>query len=288
MNAVRTTWLLTLVFLLPALWASPAAAQGKPNNKNNKNKQDEQRENQRVREAQKALDQAQEQHKDAARDVTEASKGLTKAVGEKRLAVDKAQQLRKQLEEQQESRFGLPQLLKDQEQAQKAFDAAAAPVLAALKSSQPYLAAVADAKTAQGELQAARRDNAGSASGASTLVSALIRRTLKPSELEKTALEADPPAQAARQALTQVQDQIQAAREKVKSAVESDPGLRNALKVLDQRNAALDGAKAELARSRDKLAAAAVKVNQERAQLARAVAADRKDDNKPKSKPKKK
>jgi chromosome segregation ATPase len=277
MNTLRAVSLITALLMLAPLGISPVAAQGKPNNNN---KKDEQRENQRVREAQRSLGDAQEKQKEAARDVAEASKALAKVESEKRQAVDKSQQLRKQLEEQHESRLGISTLLKDQEKAQKAFDAVAAPVLAKLKATQVYLAAVADAKTAHNELQAARTANPTSASGNNTFVSALVRRTLKPSELEKSALEADPPAQAARQALSPVQDQVKAAREKVKAAVDNDSSLRAALKELDQRDAAVDKAKAELGRSREKLASAENKVTQERAQLARAVAADRKDDNK--------
>lgn len=265
---------LFVLFILPAF----ADGQGKANSKD---KKDEQRENERVKQAQQALNQAQDKHKQAAREVTEASQRLTKAEAEKRQAIDKAQQLRKELEDQQEVRLGMPDLLKQQATAKKAFDAAARPVLEALQTTAPYSAALADAKAAHEELQAARRANPpapGSDAGRSTLV----RRTLKPAELEKAALQANAAAQAARQQLSQVQEQVQAARAQAKAAVENDSSLRKSLQELDQRNTAADKAKVELARDREKLAAAAAKVNQEREQLARAQAADRKDDNKPK------
>jgi hypothetical protein len=277
MNSIRWILPLAAVILLSAVPVT-VIAQGKP--KPNNNQQDERRENQRVKQAQQALDEAQEKHKEAAREVTAASQKLTKVEAEKRQAIDKAQEVRRQLEQQQEVRLGLPGLLKEQEAAQKIFDAAAAPVLAALKASQAYATAVADAKAAHAELQAARRENPSTSVGSDSDLSGLVRRTLKPAELEQAALVANPAAQGARGELAKVQERIQAAREKIRSAVERDAALRGALEDLKQRNAAADKAKAELARSRERLAAAAGKVSQEREQLARAAAADRRDDNK--------
>jgi hypothetical protein len=80
--------------------------------------------------------------------------------------------------------------------------------------------------------------------------------------------------------LTQTQDRVKAARERVKTAVEEDASLRGALKSLEQKNVAVEKAKSDVARARDKLSAAVARVNQQRGQLTRAVAADRKDDNK--------
>ena len=77
----------TLAIRVGSLWLAvclaltPLAAQNKSGNKNNK---DEQRENQRVRDAQKALDEAQDRHKDAARELTTASKRLTTTEAETR------------------------------------------------------------------------------------------------------------------------------------------------------------------------------------------------------------
>jgi chromosome segregation ATPase len=270
---------------MTASLAAPAAfSQGKP--KPNHNKKDEQRENQRVREAQQALDQAQDKHKEAQRNLTQAGKDLDKAEAAKRQAIDKAQQLRKQLQEQEELRLELPQLLQEQGSAQKSFDAVAEPLLAALRVTQPYLAALADAKRAHDELQKAKGAIKDPMPKANPAVSALVKRTLKPSELETSALEADAAAQSARQKLSLVQAKIKAARDKAASAVENNPALRDALKDLDQKNDELDKAQSELERSRGRLAAAAAKVEQERKQVARAVAADRRDDNK--NKPKKK
>ncbi len=267
-----------LVAMLIVAGSANAQNKGKSSDANRK---DEQRENARVKEAQQAVDKAQQAHRDAAKDVTAASQQLTRAEASKRQAVDQAQDVRKQVQEQQESRLGLPALLTQQDAAQKAYDAAAAPVLQALHATGPYLAAVADAKAAHEELQAARRANPSAVeAGNEDALSALVRRTLKPGELEKAAVEANPAAQAARQALGRVQDKVKAAREATKMAVESSSSLRSALNELDSRNTAVDRAKADLARDRQRLAAAAGKVEQERQQLARAIAADRKDDNK--------
>lgn len=275
MNA-RTFWPMMLGAALLLGAASDLPAQG-----NNKNQADERKEDERVRAAKKAVDDAQNHMKDAQRELQESTARLHKAEAAHKAAIDKAQAARRQAEDEHEAKLGMPALQKQQADAQSAYDAAAAPVVQKLKATGPYQAAVNEATAAKQELQTLKQAQPVGGGDRNPRESELIRTTLKPAELEKAALAADPAAQAARQRLTGVQANVAAARDKVKSAVEGDSRLRGALKALDASNADLAKAKTEFARDRDKVPAALAKVNREKAQLASATAADRRDDNKP-------
>jgi hypothetical protein len=274
--------------------AAVGAAQGnkpqgnKPQgNKPNANRQDEKREDERVRQAQQAVQQAQDRHKAVLKDVQEAGEKLRKAEFEQKLAIDKVQTARRAAEELHEARQGMPRLLEQQTAVQKAYDAAAAPVLDALRQSSDYQTAAGQAQDAQRQLQALRQRDPQAVASRDPRVSEWIRQTLRPGQLEQQALAGDSAAAAAQARLSEVQSQVAAVRQKVKSAVESDTALRAALKSLDQHNAALQRAQASLAQERQQVTSAVAALQREREKLAQAVAADRKDDNQPKKKKKK-
>jgi hypothetical protein len=263
-----------LCAVLLALAAVPAPGQAQ------KNKNDEKREDARVKAAKKDLDEASDKLKDAQRELDQAVGKLKKAEKERESAIDRAQNERTKAEREHEGKLGIPKALETQEKAQQAYDSAAVPVLAALKKSAEYLAALESAARAKEELKLVRENTSLAAAEREARLSQLTRTALAPAELEKKTLESDPETRKAAERLAAARAELAKLRAEIRAKVESDPQLRDALADLERANKEHDKAEAEAVREKKSVAEAQARVAREKNAYNQAVAADRRDDNK--------
>lgn len=182
-----------------------------------------------------------------------------------------SRELHESLETRHADKAGVTAAREKLRQAQAAMDTASQPALARLKESNEYRNAVQAAATARARLQ-----ELGAAASAEQRT-ALSQATLKPGELERSAVDADAQAKVAKDKVTQANEAVRVAIARLQQVVEDDSEFKSSLGVVAKSQSAYNTAKATAEREERAVASAAGKLASERAQLAsleRAQAAD--------------
>lgn len=155
--------------------------------------------------------------------------------------------------------------------AQAELDAASQPVLARLKESNDYRNAAQAATAARAKLQ-----ELGGAASTEQRTS-LSQQTLRPGELERAAIEADPHTKTAKAKATHASEAVRQAIEKLQQIVGDDAEFKSSQNVVEKSQSAYNLAKAAAEREQRAVGSAANKLAAERAKLAaleRSQAAD--------------
>ncbi len=231
MSCLRILGLAAAVVLgsSPLLTAAPGKGGGA-------NRKDEARENERVDRARKSVREAEEQVQDRQKGAAAAAKELEAARSEFRRLGTVLKKLREELQDRAEREGGLPALLAERAKSQETFDELARPIVARLKGSPEFTAAQADAARALAELQRVRGTAAANAAtpDGGTVGQTLLKRTLRPAELEQAAVDAVPAARDARRKMTELQTRVATLRKQVADAVAQAPEVLRAQKELEQ------------------------------------------------------
>jgi hypothetical protein len=275
-------WLRVLCLTASVLLGPSSPLIAAPGKGGGANRKDEARENERVDRARKSVREAEEQVQDRQKGAVAAAKDLDAARLELRRREAALKKLREELQDRSERDEHLPALLAERAQTQEAFDKLAKPIVAGLKNSSEFVSAQADAARALTELQQVRGTAAANATtpDGGTVGQALLKRTLRPAELEQAAIDAAPAARDARRKLQELQDRIAAVRKRVADAVDRAPEALNAQQELEQSQRDVDKFERTAIAARQKLDDAVAKLQREKQELSRAIEADRKDSNK--------
>lgn len=246
------------------------------------NRNDEKRENQRVEAARKAVRDAEEALTDDQKQDSEASRGVAEAKRRQKAAAAELKSAREQRLTAAEESLGIPMLVAEVHQHQAALDQLTKPILNTLKSQSEYKTAEAEAKAALAELQKIRGTAAASETDSSGLPrgKVLLKTTLRPVELEQSAIQADSAANAEQKRLGSAQEKVAEARRRAEAMVESSAEVKQALNQLKQADLDVDQAERQLENARKKVLAARAKLTRVQQELSGALAADKADSNK--------
>ncbi len=253
-------------------------ADGKPGNKP-REKQD----NQRIQNAQKALDGARQQASAAEKRLREAQQQFTQADSRLDKAKVVVQKAKEAAESKLEDSTGIKQAIDQMKAAQANFDQAAEPVLAKLQAQHEYQQASRAAEMARVHLKTIGSDDTLSDAVQEAEISAINKTLQLPRQLELAACESDSRCKQAQAKLMAAQEKVAQLREKVRDRIEQHPEVRSGLKTLD-------GATTEFAQAKTQVTAAQQQLLKERRELAtkqqqleQAKAADKRNDNKGKN-----
>ena len=238
---------------------------------------EERREAERIQAARKALAEASQQVEPARSAVRAAADALSEAQKRHAQAVKSLRELRERVEGRLGQKVGLDEGVAAHQAAEKRYQEAAAPILARLKESQPYRAAVAEAAAARAELERTSKAPGGSTEASAQRL-ALLTVTQGPAQHEKQALDADEAVVAARQTMLQEQARVAALRAEVHSGVDGDTQVRTALAAVESLKDKVEQRQQEVARKRQLLERVQGQVARARQAVDSAVRADRKDD----------
>jgi hypothetical protein len=172
-----------------------------------------------------------------------------------------SRELHETLETRHADKSGVKAAREKLREAQAELDAVSQPVIATLKETNDYRSAAQAAMTARARLQ-----ELGAAASAEQRT-ALSQATLKPGELERAAIEVDQKAKAAKAKVTQANEAVRVAIERLNRIVEDDAEFKNSLGAVAKSQTAYNSAKAAADREERSLASAAGKLATERAQL---------------------
>ena len=272
----RSEWGLGLAVLI-ACTAVPGEVAGQ-NKGNQANKQDEKRENEAVRKAQDELQDAEKAIRKAESSLADARRDLTKAIAARTAAGKNVQKTIDRLEAEHAEGKGVTAARERFKAAQAAYEAAAEPIRAGLKSDPAYVAALAKVDKAKTALKAAEADARLQAAKESAAALQKVR------ELEKAALARDPQAKKTGKQMDDAQATLQGTIERFNKAVETDPELKSVKKAFESAKKDEDQAEVALARETRDLAATRSKLVKAQQDLAQKKAADARDSNKPKKK----
>ena len=239
---------------------------------------EERREAQRGQAARQDVAEAEKEQAAARQALQAAARSLAEAEKQQDAAADALRAVRERVEERLREKLGLNDAVGKHQEAERKFREAAEPVLDGLKSTAEYQAALREAEKARSLLKKLRGEAAGSSASATQEKLSLLSTTQRPAELEKRALDANPPVAAARQAMLDLQTEVAALRAEIHAGVDGDSQVRAARDKVDSLTDVVDLKKAHLARKRQGLASAQAKLARARQGVDKAIQSNRKDD----------
>ncbi len=249
-------------------------------NKNDKAKAaQEKRDDQKIKNEKEDVKQAQEKLKDDQKELQAAQKAVDEAERKETAARKRLDEVRKRVEAKHENASGIDKALAAQEAAKKSYDAAAAPVLKSLKEKPEYQAIVKKVADAEARLKAAQDDKNLSADAKRAVIARASKDKLATSELERTALEANPAARSARAKLADAQAYVTELRSQIRGMIDNDSEIKSAREAMRSAADATEAVGEKMKRIRDRASADAAKLNPEQQQVKQAEAADKANDN---------
>ncbi len=266
--------------LLGLALTAPAIADNKNNNKNSAQ---EKKDDARVKAEQQDLQKAKQDAEREEQHLRAAQKDLAEAQAKVKAAGRAEQEARESIEAKQERVVGIDKALAKQEDAKKAYELAAQPVIATLKDSPTYKTIKARAEAAHEELKKIRSNSDLSYEERRRLEAAASQRALAASDAERTALNANPTVKPLKEKLDAAQEVVAELRAKIKAVVDADPSVKSAHQHTEKAREVVEAAQAKVNQASQKAGAARAKYAKEAGDVSRAVAADRANDNKGKS-----
>lgn len=271
-------WFVLLPLTLGVV-ASPCVAWA-DQKKSNKNSAQEKKDDARIKQQTEEAQRAQKELQSEERELADAEKDLTQVQAALKNAGREEEATRDRVETAQGRTIGIDRAIREQTEAKKSFDAAAAPVLAALKDSAAYKAAKTRAEkghqelkqiAAQTELTAEERRRREAAANADALAIA---------NLEKETLDGHADIKALKTNADEAAQRVQELRSRIKSAVDKDSTVRAARDATSKAHDVVEAAQRRVAQQRAKVANTRTKLAKESGDVAQAKAADKANDNK--------
>ncbi len=249
---------------------------------------DEKRENQRVETARKSVRDAEGAVKEAQQAAADASRSVAEARRRHKLAAAELKSTRDRQTAAEEESRGVAALVAEVKRHQDELTRLSEPILKSLRTTPEYQTAQVDAKAALAELQKIRGTADANAVDATGLPrgKALLKRSLRPVELEQSALTADPATNAVQKQLAVSQDKVAGIRRQIETVVESSNEVKQAAQQLKTADREVNEAERNAEAAQRQAMTAAAKLARAQQDLARAIAADKADSNSGK-KPKK-
>jgi len=254
-----------------------AVAQGKRSSQ----AADERRENKQVQNAKEDVDAAEKKLRSDQGLLAKAQAERSKIVVELKKLKQSTEELREKLEAQFGKALGWPQAHGEHQAAQAAYDKAAEPVIAKLKTSSDYTATAEKLAKAQTELESLTNEESRRSL---RLKIAEMQRQL--GDLKSRELLAVPAVKQAQQSLLAAQQRLQEIRGKIDPQLEASDAWKEAQKNWQQTRQRLEQSEARIMDMQRKLASDQSKLANERNDLAKAKQRDQQDSNKPKRKTK--
>jgi chromosome segregation ATPase len=279
---IRTTLLIGVILTNGLLLAPVCYSQNKA-----QDRKDEQRENERVKNAEKEVNEAkrdfaeiQKKLKEKLRSIDAREDSLSKTLRSYREAEDDAEQ-------EIGASIGIPSALAKVKENRKKLDDASKPVLEQLHATPQWKALLQEVEIAKqkkeelnenAELDEAQRD---------AKMLELNRILTKPSEAETKAIQLSPDCIPLQSALSKSVDELESLRKKIsREKVQSHPKVVQATKRVEEAKKELATHRRDLVTIRNNVSKAVGKVTTAQSELTKARVADAKDPNngKPKSK----
>jgi chromosome segregation ATPase len=276
---VRTCLLIMVAAHVLAAQLPCAAAQGKRSNQ----AADERRENKQVQNAKEDVDAAEKKLRSDQGLLAKAQAERSKIVGELKKLKQATEEVREKLEAQFGKALGWPEAHGEHQAAQAAYDKAAEPVIAKLKTSPDYSATAEKLATTQAELESLSNEESRRSM---RLKIADIQRQL--SDLQSRELLAVPAVKQAQQSLLAAQQRLQDIRTKIDPQVDASEAWKEAQKNWQETRLRLEQSEARIMDMQRKLASDQAKLASERSDLAKAKQRDQQDPNNAKRKNKSK
>lgn len=217
--------------------------------------------NLRVQEAQKDLKQAKDKLTTAEKQFQTAQKSHNDAEAKEKAAMKSAVAVRQKVQERLEKAAGVEALVTESKGAQTDYDKIRNPLIEALKKTPDYQKASTEGTAAMTQLKEVRSQKGLTEKERKSMTAGLNEKAMKPGKFEQAAIDADPKAKAAREALEAVQKKLNAAREKIKKDVEADRETIAAAK-------SVDDARAESKKTSEALARESLQLEQAREHVA--------------------
>lgn len=278
MKRFQTLLVLGAICGLTTVGVDSAWAQKKPNNSAQEKKDDA-----KVKAEQQDLQRAKQDLEKEEKDLREAQRHLADAQAKVKAAGRAEQDARESAEAKHGRAHGLDKALADQEEARKAYDALATPLLATIKESPVYKTAKARAEAAHEELKKIRANSELSYDEKRRLEASASQRALATTDIERDALNADPKIKPVKEKLDFTLHKVADIRGKIKSLVDQDSAVKSAHANTEKARTEVESAQARVNQESQKVAAARGKLSREAAEVSRAVAADKANDNKGKN-----
>ena len=279
---IRTPLLIGVILTNGLLWAPDCYSQNKA-----QDRKDEQRENERVKNAEKEVNEAkrdfaeiQKKLKEKLRSIDAREDSLSKTLRSYREAEDDAEQ-------EIGASIGIPSALAKVKENRKKLDDASKPVLEQLHATPQWKELLQEVEIAKqkkeelnenAELDEAQRD---------AKMLELNRILTKPSEAETKAIQLSPDCIPLQSALSKSVDELESLRKKIsREKVQSHPKVVQATKRVEEAKKELATHRRDLVTIRNNVSKAMGKVTTAQSELTKARVADAKDPNngKPKSK----
>ncbi len=248
-------------------------------------RKDEQRENERVKKAEKDVNEAkreltdiQKKLKEKLRSVDAREDGLGKLLRAYRDTVDDAEQ-------EIGASIGIPGALAKVKESRKKLDEASLPVLAVLHATPQWKSLLQDVEAAKQKKQELNENAELEDSERDAKLSEIDRLLRKPSEVESNAIQQSPVCKPLQVTLSKTVDELDSLRKKISTdKVLSHPKVAQASKRVEEAKKELASQRKEFATIRGRVAKGIKQLTIAQTELTNARVADAKDPNKGKPK----
>lgn len=248
-------------------------------------RKDEQRENERVKKAEKDVNEAkreltdiQKKLKEKLRSVDAREDGLGKLLRAYRDTVDDAEQ-------EIGASIGIPGALAKVKESRKKLDEASLPVLAVLHATPQWKSLLQDVEAAKQKKQELNENAELEDSECDAKLSEIDRLLRKPSEVESNAIQQSPVCKPLQVTLSKTVDELDSLRKKISTdKVQSHPKVAQASKRVEEAKKELASQRKEFATIRGRVAKGIKQLTIAQTELTNARVADAKDPNKGKPK----
>lgn len=225
------------------------------------------RDRKQIRAAANDVEEARDKLRELSRKVEDAQKEVTRAEYSRKVAQQRLQTLRDELEKKHPDQPRVTVAREELKAAQAALDDASRPVIKDLHADKKYIDAVWEAKQARIRIPEVQRDRSLEPAEQRKLLNDLSRATLMPIELERSAIVANPRAQSARTAFDRATIRLSVATRRMDDELDKDPELRKLQKGAEQTKSAVTHAKEQLAQKQSQVMQAKQRLSREENQL---------------------